>query len=906
MRIPALLLCALGLLIAGEDTTVQAAALAAATTRLQAAQHAVEVYARAPGCPDTAFTAQQARLTAMRAKLAELDAEVQAWAAKDPALVAMEKEQSAISARRSVLNNNGSVKKGDEAEFKQSGERHYALIGARRQAISDHQTPAHHRLRHDVECLGQVLIFTVRNQLAQVPEAKALADAYRAAEAGQAAAQSALYRAQGVVTAVEWLKSRPKPSFRAGTTLPRLTRYGWVLPIETRRELTENWGYALEFSGYVGHGTVDQLDNPFSDEARIAELVKADAKRYPLSVICSREMPGTDAPLETWVRGNDGKALNGQAKSMDGTAWSEAAGAIFSPEAPAVVWKLAGACRADPLIALQKRGVPLSIVLNGGEYGVGVLGQMQPLWSQDPAIRAAVAAVAAEPYRGNWQNYASEKKAKSERVIADVVRAGVPKRDLYVYYTAGGGTLHNKYWGQGDWEIQWRHCRGVSDIPSNEIYFKHFNDGFTGRLNLLSVALNATAREIASGDNISYNWLCAGWARGNPQEMYADLTRWTGFLKCYYTAGMIGANVGYYELPPGGFAATFPPSQPPEWLRQMVASAHVHALFSQVDDLIRQGDLLPGTMPHGISPSERAFESSTGDETLRVLVRKLRTDPAKPVAPTWLVTAWASAGADRPTTVMVPELGRLTLQARVCGSVYRATLAGGTVTLVQLDGEGATYTRVADGKPVATPADLTLPRPPAEGQLLWLAADTGITKGADGKVSAWKSAGAGGLAMVQPDAQKQPQLVASACNGQPALRFANVEQLLSLADLDKAGKDFAGPLTLFLVATTIEKGDVRILSAGAAVPNAVDYIDGKGFKITADGPAPKDPKRPAVLKVRTVTIEKALGGLKLGNVWNGAGYAGDVGEVLIYRGHLLATQATLVQDYLNQKYQLTP
>jgi hypothetical protein len=46
-----------------------------------------------------------------------------------------------------------------------------------------------------------------------------------------------------------------------------------------------------------------------------------------------------------------------------------------------------------------------------------------------------------------------------------------------------------------------------------------------------------------------------------------------------------------------------------------------------------------------------------------VLVRKQRGKA------TWLITAWASAGADRPVTVKIPELGRIELQARICGSV---------------------------------------------------------------------------------------------------------------------------------------------------------------------------------------------------------------------------------------------
>jgi hypothetical protein len=500
--------------------------------------------------------------------------------------------------------------------------------------------------------------------------------------------------ATSMITPAAWLQTQAKPHFRPGHGLPRLTRYGWILPVDARIAVTEQWGYALEFCGYLDQDVLARLDQPDSDEAKLAALVRADPKRYPISVICSRRLPGTEAPPETWTRDASGKALNAQAKSMDGNQWSEGAGAVFSPEAPDAVWKLAGDYRADPLRDLQQRGVPIALVLNGGEYGLGVLGFAKSVWAKDPRI---VAAVGQSP----WDDYISRKKARAELLIAEAVRQAVPNRMLYVYYTAGGETLRNKDAGIGEWGFQWKQMRGVSDLPSNEIYYKHFNDGFTGRLNLLTLALNAVANEIASGSPLSYNWVSGGWTRGDEKVHVADMERWSGFLKCYYTAGMIGANVGYYELPPGGFAATFPADAPPIWLRQMAASAYVHALFSQVEDLVRHSDLLPGPLKHSISTNDPAYEFPTGDATARVLVRKHRT------ASEWLLTAWAADGADRVVTVRIPELGRLTLHARACGSVYRAVLKAAKVTLVHCDEEGSAYTKPSSAKPTTTAVDVT-------------------------------------------------------------------------------------------------------------------------------------------------------------------------------------------------------
>lgn len=152
----------------------------------------------------------------------------------------------------------------------------------------------------------------------------------------------------------------------------------------------------------MGEDSVARLDVAGSDEARIAALARANPKKYPIAVITSRRMPETEAPPETWTRDQNGKVLNGQAVSMDGTEWSEGKGAIYSAEAPDIVWQMAGKYRAEPLAKLVKRGLPISIVLNGGEYGLGVLGFAKPVWEKDPKIVKAVGS-------GSWQDHASAK-----------------------------------------------------------------------------------------------------------------------------------------------------------------------------------------------------------------------------------------------------------------------------------------------------------------------------------------------------------------------------------------------------------------------------------------------------------------------------------------------------------------
>ena len=469
----------------------------------------------------------------------------------------------------------------------------------------------------------------------------------------------------------EWLKQQTPPVFRAGQALPPLTRYGWVLPMDARIELAERWGYCLEFSGYVTPQVVDKaLGDPKSDEAKCVELAAKDPRRYPLAVICSRELP-TTGPPEMWTRDAQGKFLSAEAKSYDGTVWDAKMRTVYSPEAPDDIWRQAGEFRAAPLRRLREK-CPIAIVLNGGEYGLGVSGFARKVWELDPAV------VKAKGQR-TWFDYISERKGRAETLIADAVRAAVPDRQLYIYYTAGGGTHRNRWGGWAEWEYGYEWMKPVSDLPTAEFYYRHFNSGFTGDMDLLTFVLNAKGREIAAGRPLSFSWVCAGWPRGKDEAVdLADIERWSGFLSCLYAAGTVTANAGYYAYPKGGFAVKFPADQPPHWLRQMVATARVHARFSHLEAWLRQGDLLPGPDKHRWSKDQPAYQFPTGDKTAHVLVRKLRDRPE------WLLCAWTADGPDRDVTVTVPELGPVPVRATAGAGVYRAVVKDGKAVVTAL------------------------------------------------------------------------------------------------------------------------------------------------------------------------------------------------------------------------------
>ena len=461
-------------------------------------------------------------------------------------------------------------------------------------------------------------------------------------------------------SALEHLQAAPKPHFAAGHTLPPLTRWGWRLPMDLQKALCEDWGYALEF-GEVNAGTLRRLADANSVEARLVALTAGNPKRYPLSVLTQRPYHRKEfaaaCPPETWsVDANTGKK-------------------VWSPAAPSSVFERGAKIAADALKALRRKA-PVAIVLNGGEYALSVYGHHGKVWARDARVLKAKGET-------SWYDYVSEQKARQETIVTEACRRAVPDRLLYIYYFADGCSHRNAYGGWNVWAWDYKHMRAVTDLPSSSIYYRHFNTGWTGERDMLTQALNGVGRHVGFGQDVSYNWMNAGWTRKKMgPAAFGEIDRYMGYLKCYYTAGMIGGVAGYFAYPAGGFGAKDVGAERPHWLEQMIALSRVHALFSHVEELLRGGEPLAGPDRHKWSKDQPAFELPMGDATARVVARKHRKRDE------WLITAWAAGGADRDVTVSAAKLGRVTLRARAAGSVYRAKLRDGKAELKLLDTDG--------------------------------------------------------------------------------------------------------------------------------------------------------------------------------------------------------------------------
>lgn len=484
-------------------------------------------------------------------------------------------------------------------------------------------------------------------------------------------------RAQtNLVTPAQYLESLPKPHFATGTRLPPLTRWGWHLSTNADVELANNWGYCLELGNAATPDEVTNIFNPGSFDYTMVQLVKSNPSKYKLSVLMDRTF--TNPPTAFYCTNSSGQTLT------DGLGHD-----AVCPEGPDAYWKAMAEYWVKSLIAIQSNA-PISVILNGGEYGLTVPGFGKTAWLQDPRVQAATNGLTL--YR-----YTSNRKAYQLGFLTSAIEQSLPARELYIFYNTGAEENRTTYAG-GTQYLEWSWNSDVmvtnSDLPSFEDYYtglgswtnnllKSTSSANPGYADLLTKVLDAVGYNIALGHPLNYSWLNGGSSANSSvtnTPQLSDITRYYGFLKCLYTSGMVGGVAGYFDYPTGGFSGSFAADGAPHWLLQMIALARVHALFSHFQNFLYDGDLISGPQTHSMSHDQPAYEftNTVADATARVLARKLRNSNQ------WLVTAWAADGPDRTVTVNIPALGNVQVLARDSGAVYQAT----TTNLTLVDKAG--------------------------------------------------------------------------------------------------------------------------------------------------------------------------------------------------------------------------
>lgn len=456
------------------------------------------------------------------------------------------------------------------------------------------------------------------------------------------------------MTPAAFLASLCAPEFKSGNTLPPLTRWGWSLSFAATVQLAR-WGYALDF-GDVSPEAINALAKADSPQSKMAALALTQPDRYRLLVTVPRSLQDAETDPAAFLDDARGQPLIPHK---------------WSPEAPDRLLSAMGSKLHDSLGQVRARA-PVAVILDGGERGLGVPNAVSDAAKADAKVLAA---------KGDrsWSDYVSDRKAYQEAFLSTAARDAAPAA-AYIYYPTGDqySPQSMRSW---DWDYRW--MKKVPTYPSGSFYYREFNSGWAavsgGQSDLLSQALNAHAYDTPLGAPLSYNWVNDGYSTDEDGSHFGDETLYVGFLKSAYTAGMIGGIAGYFSSPKGGFDQPFDPSAPPHWLTQMLDLARVHAEFSYLEDMLRQGELLAGPLADRLNPRLPGYEFPTGNDNARVLIRQRNGEKR------WLISAWAADGVARDVVVAVPTAGGVKLRATPAASLYDLRIVAGHQILTVLD-----------------------------------------------------------------------------------------------------------------------------------------------------------------------------------------------------------------------------
>lgn len=543
-----------------------------------------------------------------------------------------------------------------------------------------------------------------------------------------------------IVTPGEYVASQPKPEFKPGHTLPLLTYSGnGTEEYDIIAELAENWGYGVEGFVCTQYG-LSQMATPGTKSYQLVQLVNSDPTKYKAVVHSIKQfnifayLPAdytTPDPVTGgffskayFLTNSSGEYLGGDSADSDITLINEQ----VSPHAPDEDWQKVADCQ-KAMFDLVEAHVPISVIVNDGEWGIEFYGNNWRDLHKDVRFQASMTDLGVTIQEGVYNTdpkiYYFLSQAKSHELSFQAQSFAVNFPDaLYLYYRNDVEKFRLSGSIEGVTYTEWTSGSGFDSrniatnfaYPTCESYYRHANSGTTNEHDAYGARSNAGFNsqlqqytnwkgfQIAQGWPLSYDFVCGGWIRAYLTDAgldeFLDTGRYMGLLKCFYTMGMIGGNEGYY---PGATELEtindpFDPSNPPHWVTQKMALGRVHALFSWLENYLRQGTLLPGPYLHVLSKDQPSYDFVDGRGSFlesrpgstnhaHVFVRKMdSTDD-------WLLTAWhADSNVAENVTVTIPTLGEVTLTAAATGNVYRATVATGP-RLVNNRGEVAGRSR---------------------------------------------------------------------------------------------------------------------------------------------------------------------------------------------------------------------
>ena len=442
------------------------------------------------------------------------------------------------------------------------------------------------------------------------------------------------------VNAIDQLKSFPLPRFKSTNTLQ--PNFNWIAmrylagefqpgvssskavsnSVELQKELAGNWNYYLMVSANTStstqytdstkfHGAWIKLanDNPQWPTSAISFWAQLNPSAFGYTAntgyIECKVLPSVH-----YLKNNAGQFLNLSGQVNSNKFWS--------PAAPLDSFKNDGLTqRVQMQRLLNALTRPLDFICENGEV---IPKPSASAMALDPAIvnDKNAAGIA------DWDTYLGNRKA----------RVATTYRDLFLNLPQLANTQYAEYQisGHPSTRHKYSETRVINKTFNGQRYATpDFYPRWPSKWATGSSAWNGWQHiidgrfyELKEGDKLFSPFVAAGWNEN--EENNIRPAQWLGLMKCL---GMLGTEyyfTGFFNEASSYQSPNPPPANPAGYVWQAAIPTYAQAITSQYEDLLRNGDLLPGDKPNNYgNPTAPGYSFEAGDARKLVVVRKHKT-----------------------------------------------------------------------------------------------------------------------------------------------------------------------------------------------------------------------------------------------------------------------------------------
>lgn len=442
------------------------------------------------------------------------------------------------------------------------------------------------------------------------------------------------------VSAVDQLKGFPLPRYKKNHTLS--PNFNWLglrylsgefqpgvnmqsaisNSIEIQKQLAKNFNYYLLVSCNTStstqyndtakfHGAWVKLANanPQWKTSAISFWAQLSPQAFGYSSNTGY-IENKNLPSEYYLRNSAGQFL-----SLTGTINGNK---YWSPAAPIDSFVFDGLTQREQIRRLASAlNRPLDFICENGEV---IPKPGTTAMSADPSvvIDKTISGIS------DWETYLGRKKTLLSNNYRDQFMSlpQLANASFAEYQVCGHPTAHHKY----------TETRLINTTPSGkhlatpDFYPRWPNNWLTGTSawNGWQDIIAGRHYEIQAGDNLYSPFISAGW--NEDEERNIRPGQWLGLLKCMSMLGAEYYFAGFFNEASSYNAPNPPPAKPEGYVWQAVIPSYAQAVSSRYEDILRNGDLLPGDVPNSYTnPTAPGYSFEAGDARKLVVVRKSKT-----------------------------------------------------------------------------------------------------------------------------------------------------------------------------------------------------------------------------------------------------------------------------------------